>query len=220
MNYDPQIHHRRSIRLKGYDYSQAGAYFITICTTNRQCLFGHISNGEMILNDAGKIAVDAWMQTPDIRSNVQLDAFVVMPNHIHGIIIITNRRGESHSPGYKEVCRGELHSPGYDMDECEQAESDSSHDKSNSPDNELHLCILQQGEYNSPLRSPSNNIGAIVRGYKSSVTRQVRLLDQSIDHIWQRNYYEHIIRDEIAYKRIADYIHTNPVIWEGDKFYQ
>jgi putative transposase len=84
--YNPQIHHRRSIRLKGYDYAQAGLYFITICVKNRQCLFGGIKNGELILNDAGKIAENCWLEIPQHFPNVELHEFIIMPNHIHGII--------------------------------------------------------------------------------------------------------------------------------------
>ncbi|HAY70319.1 MAG TPA: hypothetical protein DCX89_00365, partial [Saprospirales bacterium] len=86
MTYDPTKHHRRSIRLKGYDYSRAGLYFITICTQNRACLFGEIKNGEMILNQYGQIAANEWMKTTEIRSNVELGELIIMPNHIHGII--------------------------------------------------------------------------------------------------------------------------------------
>ncbi len=93
MAYDPEKHHRRSIRLKGYDYTQPGAYFITICTHGRECLFGEIIDGEMHLNEAGQIVVQTWQDLPNHVPNVQLDAFVVMPNHVHGIIIITERAG-------------------------------------------------------------------------------------------------------------------------------
>ena len=86
MTYNPNIHHRKSIRLKGYDYTQAGLYFITICCQNRECLFGNIINGEMILNDAGNIANECWLAIPNHFPNVVLHEFVIMPNHIHGII--------------------------------------------------------------------------------------------------------------------------------------
>ncbi|MDT7942737.1 MAG: transposase, partial [Bacteroidota bacterium] len=89
MAYDPEKHHRRNIRLKGYDYTQPGAYFIAICTHGRECLFGEIIDGEMHLNEAGQIVVQTWQDLPNHGPSVQLDAFVVMPNHVHGIIIIT-----------------------------------------------------------------------------------------------------------------------------------
>src|SRR5574344_842084 len=86
MDYNPNIHHRRSIRLRGYDYSQSGLYFITICTNNRECLFGHIASGEMHLNDAGKIANECWSNIPNHFPNARLHQYIIMPNHIHGII--------------------------------------------------------------------------------------------------------------------------------------
>ncbi|MFN4294850.1 MAG: transposase, partial [Thermoflexales bacterium] len=89
MTYDPQKHHRRSIRLKGYDYSQAGAYFITIVAQDRACLFGEVVDGEMRLNDAGRMVWDEWNALPDRFPGLELDAFVVMPNHVHGIIVLT-----------------------------------------------------------------------------------------------------------------------------------
>lgn len=88
MNYNPDIHHRNSIRLKNYDYSRAGAYFVTICAWQRGCLFGEIVNGEMVLNEMGRIVVDEWERTPKMRSNVELDVYSIMPNHFHAIIVI------------------------------------------------------------------------------------------------------------------------------------
>ncbi|MBD1905464.1 transposase [Funiculus sociatus GB2-A5] len=90
MKYDPNKHHRRSIRLKGYDYSQVGVYFITICTHQRQCLFGAIANSKMELNPYGQIAAECWDGIPQHFSRIQLDACVVMPNHLHGILVITD----------------------------------------------------------------------------------------------------------------------------------
>lgn len=93
MKYNPEKHHRRSIRLRGYDYSQPGAYFITICTKNRVCLFGDVVDGKMVMSPLGKIVADEWIKTGEIRHNVDLDEWVVMPNHFHGILIINNRGG-------------------------------------------------------------------------------------------------------------------------------
>lgn len=174
--YDFSNRKRRSIRLKGYDYSQAGLFFITICCENRICRFGKIQNGEMILNEYGRIAYNEWEKTPDIRNHVELGEFIIMPNHIHGIIRL-----------------GELHSP---------------ENKSTSHSN--------RGEFNSPLRSPSQTVGAIVRGYKSSVTKQLNLMGFH-GKLWQRNYYEHIIRNEQSHHRISNYIINNPAKWQTDK---
>jgi len=93
MKYDQAKHNRRSIRLKGYDYSQTGAYFVTICTKGRACLFGEIAGGKMVLNDAGRIAADEWTKTALIRDEIQLDEWVVMPNHFHGIVMFSTPYG-------------------------------------------------------------------------------------------------------------------------------
>ncbi len=246
--YNPNIHHRRSIRLKGYDYSQAGLYFITICCQDRACLFGEIvvSNGlrpEMKLNEMGIIAQNEWLKTPSIRQNVELGNFVVMPNHLHGIIILTELdRGESHSPqqSSNNDGNGESHSPQQSSNNDGNGESHSPQQSSNNGGNgESHSPQQSSnnggnGESHSPqqssnnggngeshsfLRGPSNNIGAIIRGYKSSVTKNIRLLD---DHIvvWQRNYHEHIIKNEKSYHNISNYIVNNPANWNGDKFHR
>jgi len=216
MSYTPLIHHRRSIRLKGYDYSQSGMYFITICCQNHICRFGKIENGKMILNDAGQIAFNEWMKTPDVRPNVQLDAFVVMPNHIHGIIVITDiGRDVSHTSSNEipptetnVICMGVSHTS-----------RNETHTLSNGVISATGICDGNwgvdgnQGVCDTPLRSPSNTIGAIVRGYKSAVTKQIGY------SVWQRNYWEHIIRDEKSYQYIANYIVNNPINWGKDKFH-
>ena len=193
--YNPNIHHRRSIRLKGYDYSQAGLYFITICCQDRKYLFGEVvaanaigsidesginpitendSYPKMVLNHFGQIAYDEWLNTTAVRNNVELGEFIIMPNHMHAIIKITDSGGELHSPDYKS------HSP--------------------------------------KLQGTSQTVGAIVRGYKSAVTKQLNLLNIGCT-VWQRNYYEHIIRHERAYQNISNYIINNPAKWAADKFY-
>jgi REP element-mobilizing transposase RayT len=90
MNFNPQKHHRRSIRLKGYDYAQLGAYFVTICTYQRQCWFGEILDGRMYLNQIGNVVVQEWVGSSQIRQEIELDTWVIMPNHIHGIVLITD----------------------------------------------------------------------------------------------------------------------------------
>jgi REP element-mobilizing transposase RayT len=88
MTYDPRKHHRRSIRLKGYDYSLAGAYFVTVCVHRGRCLLGEIRDGEMHLNGLGEIAAAAWDDLPNHYPHVVLGAFVVMPNHVHGVVVL------------------------------------------------------------------------------------------------------------------------------------
>lgn len=202
--YNPNIHHRRSIRLKGYDYSSEGLYFITICCHNKVCLFGHVVNGAMVLNEYGQVAFNEWMKTPEIRPNVEWGEFIVMPNHIHGIIRIT-RRGELHSPNI------ESNTP-----DCELNTPDS------GGDNKMGECNSPQRyspQRESPrLQGPSQTIGAIVRGYKSAVTKQLNALGVG-RKVWQRDYYEHIIRNEQAYNNISKYIINNPSKWWEDKFF-
>jgi len=142
MKYNPDIHHRRSIRLKEYDYSQAGLYFITICTQNRECLFGDVKNGMVELSHIGKIAHNIWYEIPQHFGHVELDEFVLMPNHLHGIIVI--------------------------------------------------------------------------RFYKARTTRLVR--DKGFNYfVWQRNYYEHIIRNEDELNKIREYIQNNLLKWHLDR---
>ncbi|WP_202944115.1 transposase [Cytophaga hutchinsonii] len=155
-----------------------------------KCIFGEIKNGSMLANQYGKIAGDAWLQTMEIRTNVRLHAFVIMPNHIHGIIEINTSRGELHSPAQE-------HSP--------------------APTKQTPVPEQQQQKQQ---RGTSNTVGAIVRGYKASVTRQIKLIDDTIETVWHRNYYEHIIRDERSYENITNYINNNPEKWQADKFHR
>jgi len=174
--YNPDIHHRRSIRLKGYDYSQAGLYFITICTKNREHLFGQIENGIMILNEFGEIANNEWLKTADIRDNVELLEYIIMPNHMHGIILLNDmddRRGTAR-----------------------------------------RAPTMQFGK---PI---PRSLPTIIRSFKSAVTKQINILRNMPGvPVWQRNYYEHIIRNEKSYYQIAEYIRNNPLKWQDDKYY-
>ena len=179
MLYNPHIHHRRSIRLKGYDYAQAGLYFVTICCQDRACLFGEIIDGKMILNDAGEIANECWTNIPNHFPNSVLHEYVIMPNHVHGIIEL-----KSEYVGAENI--------------------PPNHNGAND---------------DSPLRSPSKTIGSIVRGFKIGVTKWMRQ-NTDLNNVWQRNYYEHIIRNEQSYQTISQYIINNPAKWVGDKFYR
>lgn len=188
--YNPNIHHRESIRLKGYDYAQAGLYFMTICCQDRACLFGEIENGQMKLNDGGKIANDCWMEIPNHFPNAELHEHIVMPNHIHGIIELKSEPvGAENFPPHNTITNY-----GIGADDT-----------------------IGANDY-SPLRSPSKTIGSIVRGFKIGVTKWMRQ-NTVVYEIWQRNYYEHIIRNEQSYHRISDYIINNPAKWADDKFY-
>lgn len=174
MKYDPQKHHRRSIRLKGYDYTQPGAYFITICAHQRQHIFGEVINGEMVLNETGKMARDEWFRTAELRPYMELfqDEFVIMPNHGHGIIWIVGARH----------CR---------------APTD----------------VLEK--FGKPVKG---SIPTIMRAYKSAVTYAVNaahILRGAV--LWQKNYYEHIIRNDRELNNIKWYILNNPLNWQLDR---
>jgi REP element-mobilizing transposase RayT len=177
---------RRSIRLKGYDYSKTGVYFITICTHNQIPLFGQIVDGEMNLNEIGRLAERCWITIPAHFPQVGLDEFIIMPNHIHGILVI-----KESDVGAKDVSGAKNVSP-------------------------LRIPQKQQS-------GTSQTIGSIIRGFKIGVTKEIRqrnstLSGQKIFHpTWQRNYYEHIIRDEADLIRVQDYIMANPAHWHEDK---
>ena len=213
-NFDPTIHHRRSIRLKGYDYSQEGLYFVTICVQNRDCIFGNVVDGKMMLNNAGQIAHNEWLKTAELRKNVQLHNFVVMPNHFHTIFEIT----------VGAYCiRPDIESDKTVGAYCIRLDIESDvHDGLHKGVCNTPLPNAQPGVYegvcNTPLRSPTQTVGAIIRGYKSAVTRQMDALKISFN--WQRNMYEHIIRDYNDYARIDEYIFNNPEKWESDKLYK
>ncbi len=183
---NPHNHHRRSIRLRGYDYTQPGAYFITMCTHNRECLFGDIANGEMVLNEWGKMVWDEWFKSQSIRNEITLydNEFAVMPNHIHGIVWIVN----TDNIGVNDVGA-----------------------TGRSP---LPLPMTQ------PIGSPKRSLSSFVAGFKSAVTKQINQLRQTPGMpVWQRNYYEHIIRNNNELHRIQQYIINNPKNWELDENY-
>jgi len=191
MKFDPQKHHRRSIRLKGYDYSSAGAYFVTIVAWQRECLFGEIVDGTMHLNRHGHIVRDAWFDLKNHYQHVELGEFVIMPNHVHGIIVLVDdgRGGSSSSGG------------------------------TNSPDTTLagmdNLPIHQTRPYVKP--KPRHSLSEIVRAFKSFSAKRINRLRRTDGiPVWQRNYYEHIIRNEREMDNIAKYIETNPLRWNED----
>ena len=185
-------HRRRSIRLKGYDYTQPGAYFVTICTHQRQPLFGRVVDGNMALNAYGEIVREEWFRTAQVRPYVELfkDEFVVMPNHIHGIIWIVAR--------------------------------DDAPDMTHRAVGAQRRCaptINTQPRGVTPNNVTPRSLGAIVRGFKSAVTKRINALRGTPGApVWQRNYYEHIIRDERALDAIRRYIAANPLRWHLDRY--
>ena len=192
MAYDPQIHHRHSLRLQNYDYSQAGAYFVTICTQNRECFFGDVVDGVIRLNNAGILIQSVWNEIPLHYPGVDIDEFVIMPNHIHGIIMI--------------VGAGPCACP--DSGERQILEKDI--EKSGQP----------RGVAPTGLSLPD-----VVHRFKTMTTK--RYIDGVTQNgwipftgkLWQRNYWEHVIRNEHDLAEIREYIRDNPARWESDELF-
>lgn len=183
--YDPLRHHRRSIRLKGYDYTQAGAYFVTMCAHGRECLFGDIANGVVRLNDCGRIAAAGWNALPRHFAHATLDAFVIMPNHLHGLVLLSAQgKGETFA--------------GRPSDRAGAGAANASPQRPNG---------TQPG-----------SLGAILQNFKSISTRKINTLRATPGApVWQRNYYERIVRDDRALNAIRHYIANNPLKWALDR---
>ena len=183
--FDPQKHHRHSIRVQGYDYAQNGAYFVTIVTRHRDFLFGKIVNAEMVLNEYGKIADECWRAIPEHFLNVESGAYVIMPNHVHGIVVI---RANESLLTMKTV------------------------------DDRRGAAMLRPYDEQNPhkINVKPGSLGAIVRSYKSAVSYRINK-EHNATSIWQRNYYEHIIRDETDLQNKTDYIEANPSLWDEDE---
>lgn len=210
-NYNPNIHHRRSIRLKGYDYSQAGLYFVTICCQNRDCLFGEIVDKKMKLNDAGRMIEKWYLELENKFHDINLAEFVVMPNHFHCIIINTGNVNPIIETKTTVV------SLGADLCVCPDNDTDTS-GKTILDEHVLDECCSRDEHVGSSLPSviqwfKTMTTNEYIRGVK---TLRWKPFDKKI---WQRNYYEHIIRNEPSYQRIANYIQNNPQSWANDKFY-
>jgi REP element-mobilizing transposase RayT len=188
--YNPQLHHRRSIRLRDYDYSYEGAYYITICAVGRRCLFGQVSPTEselfsdvdsstVILNNFGLVTRQCWEAIPAHFADIELDAFVIMPNHLHGIVVLPSDPHE--------------------------------------PVGARHASPLS-GPANPPDRISRTTIGTIVGSFKSAASKRINeLRGTKAEAVWQRNYYERIIRDEKELDSIREYIYYNPMKWASDE---
>lgn len=175
MPYDPNRHNRRSIRLQGYDYSNPGGYFVTICVQNRECLFGAIDDGRVQLNDAGRMVERWWYKLPDKFPTVTVDEHIVMPNHFHGIIVISAAR--------------------------------SSGGHADPPDDEPARVSLPR--IVQWFKTMTTN--AYIRGVKTAGWPRFA------GRLWQRNYYERIIRNRREWHNIRRYIQNNPINWYDDR---
>ncbi|MCD4793621.1 MAG: transposase [Bacteroidales bacterium] len=191
MPYNPNIHNRRSIRLKGYDYSQAGLYFITICVQNRKCLFGNVIAGKMILNDAGRMIENWYFESENKYPDKKCREMIIMPNHFHCIVENIPISGGNTKPG----------------------------DHTESPPQ----WPPPQTEYGANNKKYNATIGDATGWFKTMTTNEyIRGVkkynwERFNKKLWQRNYWEHIIRNEAEYNRIADYIIDNPKNWDDDK---
>jgi putative transposase len=279
MAYNPEKHHRRSIRLKGFDYSSPGAYFITICTRHRECLFGEIANGEMTLNRFGKMVATHWANLAKHHPHVQLDEFTIVPNHVHGIIVLIHI--ESVDPlvgaGFNDptlaktdqwTTKPALHHPSRShsssLTQNGNRASNSGGDRAdfgdrvldgsekllakpaptvplqldagvddrmrNMGDRASHIgCdragfgdrVLDGSEQLLAKPAPTvHGISEIIRGFKTFSARRINQIRQTPGlPVWQRNYYEHIIRDESAFENIRQYIRNNPKSWTQDQLH-
>ena len=162
----------KSARKQGYNYASEGFYFITICVKDREMVFGNINNGKMILSSVGRIVEQEWLNTPNIRKNVELDKFIVMPNHLHGIVIIQYS---------------------------------------------ISAPLPIRGEYKNKFGPQSNNLSAIIRGFKGAATKIIRQRFFNINFAWQPRFHDRIIRNNNELNRIRRYIIDNPEKWELDR---
>jgi putative transposase len=279
MRFDPERHRRRSMRLKGYDYSQAGAYFVTICTQGRACLFGEVVEGEMRLNDAGRMVVAEWERLPALFPNVVLDAFVVMPNHIHGIVILTDPADDATDgataigatisgattgratisgattggattrvapttagddatpvgaglvPALSTMAGDDATPVGAGLVPAPSTPAQSVPTPSvpapSTPAQSVPAPSVPVPSTPAPSTpapsTPAPTLGDVIGAFKSRVTveyiRGVKTFGWTpFDRrLWQRNYYEHIIRNEEALNRIRRYIVENPIRWAFDR---
>lgn len=191
MAYNPDIHHRHSIRLRGYDYSLSGAYFVTVCAHDRECLFGAIVDSEMRLSEAGQVVRSVWEELPKRFPSIKLDTAVVMPNHFHGIVVLTDTPVVG--AGSPRPISG---FPG-------------------TEDEAGNNGVEKQGGETPPLRA---TLGQIVGYFKYQSTKKINQVRGLAGHpLWQRNYYEHVIRNEDDLAAVRQYIADNPMKWEQDR---
>ncbi len=231
MPYNKDIHHRRSIRLKDYDYSQSGLYFLTICTQDRECKLGNIVNGEMVLNELGNEIDNVWKELPNHFPNIECDIYQIMPNHIHGIIIINKLTNASDKnvgvdarPTPTEIKRpntiiNDINNVWIDVigADADIIGIDAiGVDARSTP-------TLEMEEKEQELKK-KETLGDIVCAFKSlSVVRclkNYKSRNETLGKLWQRNYYEHIIRTPQEYYKIANYIISNPYNWTKDELFE
>ena len=184
-----------SARAQWWNYGWNGAYFVTICTENRACFFGEINGGKMCLSRTGVVADIIWHQIPHHAPFVELGDFVVMPNHVHGILILDK----------PNIVAQPVDGSGRDV-ACNVSTPPLPEPEPPSPKNQRMAAISPRAQ----------TLSAIVRSYKSAVTRHANRL--GLEHGWQARFHDRIIRNDAEYQRISDYIVANPENWQGDRF--
>jgi putative transposase len=197
-----------STRLQTWDYSKNGSYFITICTQNREHYFGKIENGNMQLSEIGKLAEQYWIEIPNHFPYIELGNFVIMPNHIHGILIIDNTK-----------IPVETRFIASNNNENNSTQFIASN---NNENNETRLIASLRNEKNGGFSGEKNpmlndNISKIIRWYKGRCTFECRKINS--DFGWQSRFHDHVIRNSKAFDTIQNYIVENPLKWKEDKFY-
>jgi REP element-mobilizing transposase RayT len=224
MGYNPNMHNRRSYRLKGYDYNQAGLYFITICVKNMECTFGEIVNSEMVLNKIGRIADECWLEIPKHFPKILLYEYSIMPNHMHDILhlkqdgCVPNKKIGNSLVGTSHV-----------MSLQDDPNKNSGNNVVSHPDKLFPLeytlftpipgidfSTNNQRKFSNPL---PESVSVIIQQYKASVKRNCNKSNE-YEFNWQSRFYDHVIKDEQSYLRIADYIKSNPKNWKDDKYYK
>ena len=197
MTLQPKNRRRRSIRLPGYDYTQPGAYFVTICAHERQHLFGDVVAGQMRLSTAGRVVDWYWRRLPQHFPHVRLDAHMVMPNHAHVILWIVDAVGATHSPTISGQMVNAVPTDG--PDQTQRVLGNASPLRPNGP--------------------APGSVGAIIGNFKSVTTRRINKMNHTPgDPVWQRNFYERIVRNERALHAIRQYIADNPARWHLDRY--
>jgi REP element-mobilizing transposase RayT len=199
MKHDPILHARRSIRLPAYDYAQPGAYYITICSHQRRCLFGAVKDDRIRLSRIGRIVAEEWLRSCEVRPEVTLDEWTIMPNHLHGIIVIGATPGQP-------VPLGLVWPVG--------ATRRVAHPKKTLVERRATHRVAPTERPTGPA---SGSLAAIVGQFKTAVTRRVNTLRNTPGApVWQGGYHEHVIRDEAELHDIRLYIAQNPSQWATD----
>ncbi|MBU1089397.1 hypothetical protein KKF38_01215 [Patescibacteria group bacterium] len=219
-----------SARLKGWDYAADGYYFVTVYTKDHEEFFGEVVNKKMALSGIGKIVDEEWREAEEIRGNVELDVWVTMPNHIHGILIINNFRkrnaGIVKNTGVAEMQRVETRT--IEMQRVEthcNARSQqliigacsSSRDITDARSRDVARNVSTIKNKFSKISPKPNSLSVIIRSFKSAVTKRVHEIQPALDCLWQPRFHDRVIRDEEELNRIRNYIFLNPDNWEKDK---